>query len=62
MQFILNRLKERSTWVGITALISALGVKMDPTVLDSIAVFGMAAVGLIMAIWPDKAATPNLVK
>jgi len=50
---LLARLKERSTWVGITAMVGALGVHMEPALMEQIIAFGSAAVGLILAIWPD---------
>lgn len=58
MEFIknvlLNRLKEQSTWVGIVALMSALGVNMNPEQVLAVSTLGAAAAGALMVFWPEK--------
>lgn len=56
MRYLLERLRERSTWLGLTATLTALGVGLDPTCLDQVATAGAALAGLILALMPDPPA------
>ena len=55
MQYIINRLKEASTWRGLAMLLTAFGLHMSPELQEAIIASGVATVGLIGAIFPDKA-------
>ena len=46
MQYIIERLKEPSTWRGIFMLLTALGLNIAPELQDSILQAGVALVGL----------------
>lgn len=52
--YVLERLKEPSTWRGITLLLTALGVPLAPGVADAVIAAGLAVAGLIGAVTPDK--------
>lgn len=54
LQFFIDRLKERSTWIGITAVATAAGVSFEPELQEAIIVAGLAFAGLIAAITKDK--------
>lgn len=54
LKFITDRAKERSTWIGLTALLSAVGVSLAPEQVEAIAVTGIAVSGLIAAFTKDK--------
>jgi hypothetical protein len=56
MRYLLERLRERSTWLGLTALLTALGAGIDPACLDQIATAGAATAGLILTLMPDPPA------
>lgn len=45
--FAAARLKERTTWVGLTALASALGVAVTPEAAEAIIAAGTGIAGLI---------------
>lgn len=47
MSYFLDRLKEESTWRGLIALATALGVKLRPEWQDAIVSAGLAGIGLI---------------
>jgi len=47
MDFMLSKLKEKSTYAGLAALLAAFGWKVDP---DTFAA-GSAAVIAIVALW-----------
>lgn len=49
LKFIVDRLKERSTWIGLTGIISAAGVGLSPEQSEAIVLAGVAVSGLIMA-------------
>lgn len=51
--YLLERLKEPSTWRGITLLLTALGVPLAPGVADLVISAGLAVTGLIGALTPD---------
>lgn len=46
MQYIIERLKEASTWRGIFMLLTALGLNIAPELQDSILQTGVALVGV----------------
>lgn len=53
--YILERLKEPSTWRGIVLLLTAAGVPMAPGVADLVIAVGLAVAGMIGTVMPDKA-------
>lgn len=53
-KYILERLKEASTWRGIVALITAVGVALSPEQVEAIVAAGLAVVGLIGVLTPDS--------
>lgn len=52
--FILNRLREPSTWRGLLTLATVLGVALTPDQAESIALAGAALVGAVGAFMPDR--------
>ena len=52
--YILERMKEPSTWRGLTLLLTALGVPLAPGLSDAIIAAGLGLAGLIGAVMPDK--------
>ena len=53
--YVLERLKEPSTWRGIVLLLTAAGVPMAPGVADLVVAVGLAVAGMIGTVMPDKA-------
>lgn len=47
MNYILARLKEASTWRGLFALLTAVGIKLHPELQEAILSAGLAFIGLI---------------
>lgn len=54
MNYIIDRLKEDSTWRGIVMLATALGVNIDPAQASAIISAGLAVVGLINVLRKQK--------
>jgi len=52
--FILNRLKEASTWRGLILMITAAGVAVSDTQQVAIIAAGIALAGVVGAFLPDK--------
>ena len=53
-KYILNRLTERSTWLGLLALATACGATIEQALADQIIAAGMAAAGLIGIVTKDR--------
>jgi energy-converting hydrogenase Eha subunit C len=51
--YLAERLKERSTWLGITAILSSAGVFIEPELLNKIVMVGMTIAGLICIFTKD---------
>ena len=47
MKYLLERLKEPSTWRGLLALLTAVGVKLHPEMQEAILATGLALIGMI---------------
>jgi hypothetical protein len=47
MNFILDRLKEPSTWRGLTVLVGAFGMQMSPDLMPAIGTAVAGVIGLI---------------
>jgi len=47
MKYLLDRLKEPSTWRGLLALLTAVGVKLHPEMQEAILATGLALIGMI---------------
>ncbi len=54
MRKLLERLGEPSTWRGITWMVTALGITIDPSAIEYIATIGMSIAGLIGVLTSDK--------
>ena len=52
--YMIERLKEPSTWRGIIMLLTAIGVPVAPAMADAIISVGLAVAGLIGVATPDK--------
>lgn len=52
--YVLERMKEPSTWRGLVLLLTALGIPMAPGVSDAIIAAGLGLAGLIGAVMPDR--------
>lgn len=54
METLLNYLKQRSTWLGIIAIVTGLGASIKPELQEAIATMGMSLAGLIMVIYNEN--------
>ena len=50
LSFLLARLAERTTWLGLTAFISASGVAIAPELASAVTAAGVGLAGLIGVI------------
>lgn len=53
--YLIARARERSTWLGLISLATALGLVLSPAQQDAIIAAGMAAAGLIGTFTRDRA-------
>lgn len=53
MDWIIDRLKERSTWMGLIGLISAAGVAIKPELQEAIISVGLSLVALVAVVTKD---------
>lgn len=54
LTFIADRLRERSTWLGIVSLATALGLALTPEQSEAVIAAGIGFGGLITALTSDK--------
>lgn len=59
--YLLNRLAEKSTWLGIGSALTGIGVTINPDQWQAIMGIGMILPGLISAFLPARV-TENNVK
>lgn len=52
--YMLNRLREPSTWRGFIMLLTALGVALDAVQTEAVIALGMALVGAVGVFLPDS--------
>ena len=52
--YLLERMREPSTWRGVIMLLTAIGVPVAPAMADAIISVGLAVAGLIGVATPDK--------
>ena len=51
---LLNYLTQESTWTGLTALLTAIGIGMSPELAAQIGALGLAVFGLIKVIINER--------
>ena len=56
LKFVLPRLRERSTYLGLVALLTACGVAIEPDYLEIAISVGSAIAGVVGVVWPDTRA------
>ena len=54
MEWIIDRLKEPTTYAGVFAGLTALGVQVAPELADAIMSAGIGVVGLVLVILKEK--------
>lgn len=52
--WLLDRLKEPSTYFGLTAMLSAAGYALDPNLVKEIATAGVGVSGLVLFLLKEK--------
>lgn len=64
MKYILDRLSEPSTWRGVISVITALGIKLRPDLMEAIMTAGLGAMGVINVFRKEKdaPADPSVTK
>ena len=56
MKYIIDRLKEPSSWRGLVMIATAFGVSVNPELLPSIIAAGTGLAGIIGVVFKDKGA------
>lgn len=54
MNYLIERARERSTWAGLVAIASGVGIGIRPDLAESIVSIGVAIGGLLFALTRDK--------
>ena len=52
--WLFDRMKERSTWLGVVSFLTAAGIYLSPEVAEAIVAGGLALAGIVAAIGRDK--------
>lgn len=53
-RWLLERLQEKTTWYGLTAIATSAGVSVDPALSKEVISTGVAVAGLISVITKEK--------
>ena len=53
-QYLLDRIKEPSTWRGVTMIFTAFGIALKPEQIEAITFVGLFVSGLIGTASPEK--------
>jgi hypothetical protein len=56
MKYILDRLKEPSSWRGLVMIATAFGVTLNPDLVSAIIAVGTGLAGVIGFVFKDKVA------
>lgn len=54
LEWLIDRLSERSTWLGLTGLVSAAGVALEPQQMEAIIAVGLAIASAVAVFTKDK--------
>lgn len=60
VQYILNRLKEKSTWVSLGTALTGMGVVIAPDKWQMIMAIGMGVPGIISVFLPNTVMEKNI--
>ena len=53
-RWLLERLQEKTTWYGLTAIVTSAGVSLDPNISKEVISTGVAIAGLISVVTKEK--------
>lgn len=53
LTFFIDRMRERSTWMGLIAFLAAVGIHLSPQQTEAIITTGLGLAGLITAFTRD---------
>lgn len=53
MKWILERLKERNTYLGLITILTTFGVTLSPEMVNAIISAGVAVAGLVLVFFKD---------
>ena len=56
VSFLIDRLKEPSTWAGIGTLLTGVGIALKPELWQAITAVGLTVGGLLAVLIPEKTA------
>lgn len=54
MRYLIERARERTTWAGLIAIASGVGIAIRPDLRESIISIGVAIGGLLFTLTGDK--------
>ena len=54
MNYLIERARERTTWAGLIAVLSGVGIGVRPDLAESIISIGVAVGGLLFTLTRDK--------
>ena len=54
LSWLLARLKEPTTYLGLTAILSSMGVVIDPELAQNIQTAGLGVAGIILFVMREK--------
>ena len=54
LDWLIDRLKEKSTWMGLTTALTAAGVAISPEMAETIMTAGVAVAGVLFVVTKEQ--------
>lgn len=54
MNWLLERLKEKTTWLGLFTILATFGVSLAPELKEAIISTGLSTIGLVLVLIKEK--------
>lgn len=54
LRWAAERLKEANTWYGLSAILTTVGLNVDPELWKEVVSFGVATAGLVAVVTKEK--------
>lgn len=61
LKWLVERLKERNTWLGLTGILTTAGVGLNPELSEQLVTLGVALASVIAIVFKDEPKATELL-